>query len=230
MPESPPQAPPEATAPASPPPPPPAPRPPQEPSPADQAIARGGEFPGDTGGEIVPREFGGAGAPAVPAIPPPADWSQVRPIPTPAAQEGDGRSRVVSVPRTARPLPPGAEAAMAAADPGAPPGAVAPPPPPPEVERLLARAAQTANVEVNLYALCWRLTGEFIKRAEMTAMDAVAIAEAMWQAGKRTPLEESQPRIALEIYRQVREELRRGESDDALAAIPRALRALLGKG
>jgi hypothetical protein len=106
------------------------------------------------------------------------------------------------------------------------------PPPPVETEEQKAWREQLAgliNVELNIYNNCFRSVRNMVNQiVASTPMDAADLGEAQWSAGKRSPIEQAEPEIALEVYRQVRLEMRASEKEEDDEDL-KALRRLMGK-
>lgn len=106
------------------------------------------------------------------------------------------------------------------------------PPPPVETEeqkQFRERLAGAINLELNIYNSCFRSVRNMVNQiVASTPMDSADLGEAQWSAGKRSPIEQAEPEIALEVYRQVRKEMRASEKDEADEDL-KALRRLMGK-
>jgi hypothetical protein len=116
-------------------------------------------------------------------------------------------------------------------------GNPAPTPPPETAEQAEFREqlAQKINLELNIYNNCFLSVRNMVNRiVATTPMDAADLGEAQWSAGRRSPIEAAEPEIALEVYRQVRRNMREEEERERNGEIEalRALvqRALGGKG
>jgi hypothetical protein len=122
-------------------------------------------------------------------------------------------------------------------------GSATPTPPPETPEQIAWKEALAAriNVELNIYHACCTSIRNLVNSLLATMpQDSADIGEGQWGPGKRTPLENAEPEIALEVYRQVKAELRAGEPiakgapKDALSIIGEglndALVALAGRG
>lgn len=127
--------------------------------------------------------------------------------------------------------PPGASAAPVDV-PGAEQvsGDPAPKPPPESAEQIAwkGRLSGHINLELNVLNSCARSVRNLINQlvAEQPA-DSADIAEGQWGAGKRTPLEEKEPDIVLEVYRHVRrrmDEEERRKREDELEALKELLK------
>lgn len=99
------------------------------------------------------------------------------------------------------------------------------PPKSPEQVEWESQLAHKINVELNIYHSCFQSTRNMVNvlLAGMPA-DSADIGNAQWGPGKRTPLENSEPEIALEVYRQVKREMRddvKNEQDEVMAALKR---------
>jgi hypothetical protein len=163
--------------------------------------------------------------------PPPLDFKTQKPVAAaPAAAPADRKPiEVQGVAGGARPD------GTAGGPKGQPPVPGVAPAVPPSAEEMAHIAALDANVnyEVNVYRLCYHAVHEMVlMRLREDPMDSADIGQGIWGAGKRTPLEKSEPRIAVEVYRQVRQSLREGEragkKADLQALIGRALGGLFG--
>jgi len=179
-------------APPQAPPPPPRSR---ERSPADLAIEA-------EGGEILPPEFGG---------PQSVDFKDLTPVvehlgPGPAAaKEGPGQ-RVIDVPGGV--FTPGAR----------PPGMPEPPGKSKAQIELEEYLEQQINFECNVLDNCLTFVQNMVRaRVRMTPLDSADVQQALWGAGARSPLETAEPQLALEVYKNVRRNMR----DEAKAARPR---------
>lgn len=85
---------------------------------------------------------------------------------------------------------------------------------PPEPARLLSPGfydsptGKLIKQEMELFDSCFLAVKEFV--AFRMGRDRLDVADfAQWEAGRRSPLEAAEPQIAIEVYRQVREEMRR---------------------
>jgi hypothetical protein len=97
------------------------------------------------------------------------------------------------------------------------------------------RLADKINLELNIYNNCFRSVRNMVNQILATSpADSADIGEGQFSGGKRTPIEESEPEIALEVYRQVRQNMRVEEErqrDGELEALQALVqRALGGKG
>lgn len=104
-----------------------------------------------------------------------------------------------------------------------------PPPDSPAQAAWKERLNLLINVELNVFASCSRSVRNMVNAilAEMPA-DSADIGEAQFGAGKRTPLEEQEPLIALEVYKQVRRNMREEQKAQEESELS-ALRALVAK-
>lgn len=76
-------------------------------------------------------------------------------------------------------------------------------------DRFLNRVMPLAMAEANIFSLCYDAAKQVAQHQAASEMrDAVTIGEAMFQPGSRTPLETAVPQIAIEIYRNVRDEMK----------------------
>jgi len=76
-------------------------------------------------------------------------------------------------------------------------------------DELLNGLMPLAAREANIFSLCYDAAKQVvIHQAASEMRDAVTIGEAMFQPGIRTPLETAVPQIAIEIYKNVRQEMR----------------------
>ena len=92
--------------------------------------------------------------------------------------------------------------------PGAPPGST-----PDErsaaAKELIDSITPLAMREANIFSLCYEAAKDVVSHHQADEMrDAVSIGESIFAPGSRTPLEASVPQIAIEIYRNVRQEMR----------------------
>ena len=110
-------------------------------------------------------------------------------------------------------------------------GPPTPPPPPPQSAEELQwkqRLASSINLELNIYHSCFmsvrKMTADIIASQPLDAADVGSSMEKP----TRSPLEIAEPQIAIEVYRQVRRNMREEERQekDGLTA---ALRKILGK-
>jgi hypothetical protein len=180
------------------------PQPPSQPQPP--APPSSPEPPGETpadkalreaGGEIIPKELGGSGTPTV--IP-----SSGRPLPV-APQQIDVAG--------ARPVV----------------GSATPEPPvrTPEQLRWEQSLAESINVELNIYHACFQSTRNMVNTIVASQpLDSADIGNATWGKGARTPLEAAEPEIALEVYREIKRQMRddeRKEMDSTIAALKKLM-------
>lgn len=113
-------------------------------------------------------------------------------------------------------------------------GEAAPKPPPETAEQKAWREnlAGIINVELNIYHSCFKSVRNMVNLiVATTPQDSADLGEANWSAGKRSPIEQAEPEIALEVYRQVRQNMReeaKAETDEAMKAL-RTLGLLGGK-
>jgi len=180
------------------------PLPPQAPpdkSPADLALEA-------EGGEIRPTDLSPA--------PPPLDFKRLNPTaaatPTPATE-----------PRRIDAGPPAAPDAAAAAGGPPVPGVALVAPPSPEQLAYVRRIEDHVNFEVNVYLMCVNAVDNMV-RLKMRSEPPDAAEFSQFEAGKRSPLEASVPAIAVEVYREVRLNMRADEQD------ARGILALIGRG
>lgn len=95
-------------------------------------------------------------------------------------------------------------------------GAAMPAPPPKsEAQREWEASLSTKiNVELNVYFACFQNTRNMVNTIiASTPADSADIGDAQFGPGKRMPIEEAEPYIALEVYRQVRREMRQDDVD-----------------
>lgn len=109
-----------------------------------------------------------------------------------------------------------------------PPGAVAADVPA-DVAQFQASVSSHVNAELNILNACYAMTRNFVAvQLRNQPPDSAELGESMFGPGKRTPLEMAEPEIALEVYRQVRLNMREEERQDQDEQF-RALKVLLGK-
>lgn len=115
-----------------------------------------------------------------------------------------------------------------------PPGMAEPPQASAEQLAVLQRIDGEINFELNVLNMCYGATHNFVSTWQRSQPpDSAEIGEAMFGAGKRTPIELAEPEMALEVYRQVRANMRANESQaqagpkDALSVIGEGLNAAL---
>lgn len=121
-----------------------------------------------------------------------------------------------------------------------PPGMSAPgaTPEAPEQVRLVQQINAEINFELNVLNMCYAATHNFVNQwLASQPPDSAELAESTFGPGKRTPIETLEPELALEVYRQVRVNMRswtRQPRADALGilgeGINAALVALAGRG
>jgi hypothetical protein len=76
-------------------------------------------------------------------------------------------------------------------------------------DEFLNRIMPLAMNEANIFSLCYDAARTVVQHQMPNEMrDSAAIGEAMFQPGSRTPLETAVPQIAIEIYRNVRDEMK----------------------
>jgi hypothetical protein len=174
--------------------PPPPPEKPGDKTPADLALEK-------EGGEIMPDEF--RAKPPEPAES--IDFSQVMPMPVSAA-----------------PADPKEEVKLKAS----PVVGDAAPEPPPKSPAQIAWETELSgriNVELNIYHSCFQSTRRMVNLiVATTPADSADIGEGQWTGGRRSPIENAEPEIALEVYRQVRYEMRdqvKDERDEVMRAL-----------
>lgn len=64
--------------------------------------------------------------------------------------------------------------------------------------------------EIQMFDSCYLAVKDMVAfRMRTDRLDAADFAQ--WEAGRRSPLEAAEPQIAIEVYRQIREEMRRGK-------------------
>jgi len=110
-------------------------------------------------------------------------------------------------------------------------GNAAPEPAPetPEQAAWRENLAGLINVELNIYNSCFRSVRNMVNSIlATTPQDSADIGEGQWSGGKRTPIENAEPEIALEVYRQVREEMR--ASSSKTPALPKDPLSIIGEG
>lgn len=174
------------------------------PTPAEEALAR-------EGGPIIPDDF----------VPPRADFESLRPVverlaPAPAAAPDGPTKHVVDLSRGV--LHGGAP----------PPGTPAELPPSPEQLAFEAALRGEVNFETNIFSAVYGAVRNMVAYwGQITPVDSAEAGQAMFGPGVRTPLEQAEPQIAVEVYRQVRENMR---ADARAARRPGWLRRLLGLG
>lgn len=161
------------------------------------------------GGEVVP-DF------TEPATKPAPTFEELKPTPAPAG----------SVP-TSPPVPPQKAVVMEGVRPvpvmstagPRPPGMAEPPKDSPEQVALLQQIDSEINFELNVLHMCYGATRNLINR--LKAGQPPDVAEfAQFGSEKRTPIEMAEPQMALEVYRQVRENLRNAQAARAVVAQP----------
>jgi hypothetical protein len=104
-----------------------------------------------------------------------------------------------------------------------------PAPETPEQVEWRERLAGKINLELNVYNNCFRSVRNMVNQILATSpADSADIGEAQFGGGKRTPIEESEPLIALEVYKQVRKNMRLEEDRERDGELE-ALRALVQK-
>lgn len=174
-------------------------------SPADKKLA-------EEGGEIIPGEL----------KPETLNFDKIRPVveqnpqaAPPAATESP-KQRVIdlSTPKDA-PLPPGEK-----------------PPAPPSAEEIAFKQSLNAivNLEMNVLNICYGAVHNLVAmRLQMEPPDSAELGQSMFGGGVRPPIEIAEPQMAVEVYRQVRESMRRQETHEVKPGIlRRALKAVFG--
>ena len=117
------------------------------------------------------------------------------PTPTPGAPEQ------VEVPLTRAPRP---EDELPKPLPGATPGETSA-----ASDEFLNRVMPLAMNEANIFSLCYDAAKQVAQHQAASEMrDSATIGEAMFQPGSRTPLENAVPQIAIELYKNVRDEMK----------------------
>lgn len=193
--------------------------------------------------------------PSPPSPPPPPEPSPIpqqgRPLPLlpperPAPESNEGQTaadkalaaqggEIIPEEFRAKPLPladnPAAKAAIEVPGAAEVKGNAAPEPAPetPEQVAWRERLAGLINVELNIYNSCFRSTRNMVNEiVATTPQDSADIGEGQWTGGRRTPIEQAEPEIALEVYRQVKEEMRAGGSKTP--ALPKDPLSIIGEG
>lgn len=99
----------------------------------------------------------------------------------------------------------------------------------PEQAEWRERLASQINLELNVYNNCFRSVRNMVNQiVATTPADSADIGEGQFSGGKRTPIEESEPLIALEVYKQVRRNMQVEEEREREGELE-ALRALVQK-
>ena len=110
-------------------------------------------------------------------------------------------------------------------------GDAAPVPPPDSPAQVAWKQnlAGLINVELNIFNACVRSVRNLVNSiiAELP-VDSADIGEGQFSGGKRQPLEVQEPIIALEVYKQVRQEMRASAS--ATPALPKDPLSIIGEG
>jgi len=182
---------------------PPQPQPQPEPeTPADKLLR-------EEGGDIIPREL----------QPEKLDFSKIKPVLEQQSPEAMLRApipkpRILDLSPVAQPerLPPGMTA------------------PPAKSARQIAfeeNLKDVVNLEVNILNICYGAVHELVtRRAAMEPPDSAELGQSLFGPGQRTPIEQSEPAMAVEVYRQVRLTMRE-EDQQQPGLLARTLRALL---
>lgn len=69
--------------------------------------------------------------------------------------------------------------------------------------------AHRVNVEMNLFATVFRAVRNFVnEKIRSEPPDSAELGQSMFGPGQRTPLEQSEPYIAIEVYREVKRSMR----------------------
>jgi len=114
-----------------------------------------------------------------------------------------------------KPIPKPVEAATGVLKQGTlPPGGEKPPPPVPYYKLdFFGRVDAQVNFEVNVLNMCYTATHNFVQfQQDRNPLDSADIGQATWGAGTRSPIEQAEPQMAVEVYRQVRLNLREEET------------------
>ena len=88
------------------------------------------------------------------------------------------------------------------------------PPPEPTKEEIAFKEnlSRLINLEMNIFNSCYvsvkQLVGMHLRQEPADSAD---LGESMWGPGKRSPLELEEPRIAMEIYKEVRKSMREAD-------------------
>jgi hypothetical protein len=110
-----------------------------------------------------------------------------------------------------------------------PPGLPEPGPETAAQVSLIQQIDREINYEVNVLNMCYGAAHNFINRWKQgQPPDAAEFAQ--FGGGTRTPIELAEPQIALEVYRQVRENIRSGQRAKEGAAAPKDALAIIGEG
>ena len=180
------------------------PEPPESPAPQEPPPAQGEKTPADLalerdGGEIVPEGFSAKGEPA------PLDFDKLRPVveevgPPPPEAPDSPAQHVIDVQQgsaKAGPAPPGVEPLA---------------PPSPEQQAFVDGLNASINLETNVYHACYGAVHNVVNYLiQSQPQDSAELGQSLFGAGVRSPLEQAEPQIAMEVYRQVRENMREDE-------------------
>lgn len=110
----------------------------------------------------------------------------------------------------------------------APPGTPTPSSMSPEEQAYANRLDAHVNNELNVFNACYAATKNLVAHhVSISPLDSAEVGAAQWEAGKRTPLEQAEPQLAIEVFRQVRQSMREEEKNEMADAL-KALRKFLG--
>lgn len=100
---------------------------------------------------------------------------------------------------------------------------------PPGQDEFMVRVSGHVNAELNVLHACYQLTKRFVTlQVQQSPADTADVGNPMMGPGQRSPIELAEPQIALEVYRQVRLNMREDEQRE-MDEMMRVLRKLLGK-
>lgn len=164
--------------------------PPEPESPADRRLR-------EEGGEIIPEGFSPSGEPEK------LDFDRIKPI---VEEIGHGPKHAQESP-TARVIEvPGGVLSSAGAP---PPGIKASSKPSPEQIAFQQHLDGLVNLEVNIFNTCYGAVRNFVQyRLASEPLDSAELGQSLFGPGQRTPLEQAEPHIAIEVYKAVRQNLR----------------------
>lgn len=167
----------------------------------------------EEGGDLLPKEFGGPGAPPSEAnlevsgaggLQLPPDESRKADVVTP---QSPPKSTVIKLP----------DGAVSTGQAPAPGSEKAEPRSPEQIARD-QRLLEAINLELGIFDSVLNSVKRMIRdQVSRDPLDSAEIGQGLFGPGVRTPLEQSEPYIAIEVYRQVRRNIReedgRGEKE-----------------
>lgn len=185
--------------------PPPPPKSPQELSPADKALA-------EEGGEIIPHELKRE----------PIDFAQVKPV---IETDPKAAPPVANTSATQHVI----DLTMKELGHKRLPGVLDAPPKSAAQLAFEQQLARLINLEVNILNICYGAVHNFVAaNLQMQPQDSAELGQSMFGGGVRTPIEQAEPQMAVEVYREVRITMREEQQMQVTPGIlRRALAAVL---